>query len=250
MAKAYLDQNLSRIRLPLKSALIYAVLGALWIFFSDRLAGMLAPTPDYFKQISLAKGWLFVLFTALLIYLLVSQVLKEVEKSQEAQRLSEEGFRTMFEMASVGLAQADPHTGRWQQVNEKLCAITGYSAQELKGMHFLDVTHPEDRPSDWQAFQLVVKGKQPAYRNEKRYVRKDGAIVWVNVNATVVEDDSGRPLYSLAVIEDITERKQAEAALEESLSLYQAILESTADGILVVDLRERVVGWNRKFKEM
>ena len=196
------------------------------------------------------KGWLFVLSTALLIYLLVSRSLKEMEKSQEALRLSEERFRTMFELASVGMAQADPRTGRWQRVNERLCAITGYSAQELLGKRFLDITHPEDQQHDWEDFQLVVQGEKPAYRNEKRYVRKDGAIVWVNVNVTVVDDDSGQPLYSLAVIEDITERKQAEAALEESLSLYQTILESTADGILVLDLEGRVVNWNRKFKEM
>ena len=95
-------------RLPLKIAAIYAVVGVLWIFFSDQLAHMLSHTPQTLKQISMAKGWLYVVLTALLLFKLVSRGLKEILRSQEVLRLSEEQFRVMFDLASVGMAQAEP----------------------------------------------------------------------------------------------------------------------------------------------
>ncbi|MHC1744202.1 MAG: response regulator [Syntrophobacteraceae bacterium] len=132
------------------------------------------------------------------------------ERAEKTLRESEELFRSIFDMAAVGIAQADPRTGHWLRVNDRLSAITGYTSDELVRMSFLDLTHPEDRQRDWNAFQKVVRGDAPHYRNEKRYVRKDGEIVWVNVNVSVLGSDNGSPGYSLAVIEDITERKGLE----------------------------------------
>ena len=146
--------------------------------------------------------------------------------SEQALRESEARSRLMFDLASVGMAQADPRTGRFQRVNPKMCEITGYTADELLGgMSFSDITHPEDRLGDWEAFQQVVEGKAAAYRKEKRYVRKDGALVWVNVNVTLHRDSSGQPLFSLAVIEDITARKKAEMALQESQERFRAFMD-------------------------
>ena len=137
-------------------------------------------------------------------------------KAEAALRESEDQFRAIFELASVGIAQADIRTGQWLRVNQKMCAITGYSADELLRLHISQVTHPDDRQSDWAAFQRVVRGEQPDYRMEKRYIRKDGSLVWVNVNMTVIRDAAGQPTRTVAAIEDITVRKQAEAALEKA----------------------------------
>ena len=131
-------------------------------------------------------------------------------------RQSEEQFRAMFEVASIGMAQADVRTGQWLRVNDKLCAITGYTAEELLRLRVSEITHPEDREQDWQAFERVVRGEAPDYRMEKRYVRKDGALVWVNVNMTVIRDADGQPLRTMATIEDITDRKRLE---EERIEL-------------------------------
>jgi PAS domain S-box-containing protein len=122
---------------------------------------------------------------------------------------------SMFQLASIGMAQADPQTGQWLSVNQKMCAITGYTAAELLRMRISELTHPEDRQKDGEEFARVVRGEAPDYCLEKRYVRKDGAVAWVNVNMTVIRDAAGQPVRTLATIEDITERKQAEQRVRE-----------------------------------
>jgi PAS domain S-box-containing protein len=112
------------------------------------------------------------------------------------------------------MAQADPHTQRWLRVNAKFCEITGYSADEMLNMRIIELTHPLDRQPDLDLFQRVVRGEVPDYRMEKRYLRKGGTVVWVNVNMTVIRDAASQPARIMATIEDITERKrEAEAAL-------------------------------------
>ena len=113
------------------------------------------------------------------------------------------------------MAQADPRTGQWLRVNQKMCAITGYSAAELLRMRISELTHPDDRQKDGDEFARVVRGAAPDYRLEKRYMRKDGAVAWVNVNMTVIRDAAGQPVRTMAAIEDITERKQAEQRVRE-----------------------------------
>ena len=98
----------------------------------------------------------------------------------------------MFDVAPVGVAQADPATGRLLAVNPRMCLITGYSADELLTMRVPEITHPDDRERDRELFQNVVKGEAPEYRLEKRYIRKDGSIAWVNVNMVVLRDAAGR----------------------------------------------------------
>ena len=136
----------------------------------------------------------------------------ERKQAEAALKESEAQFRAMFELASIGMAQADPRTGQWLRVNQKMCAITGYRADELLEMRVSEITHPDDRPQDWELFQRVIRGETPDYRLEKRYVRKDGSTAWVNVNMTVIRDAAGQPVRTMATIEDISERKQAEAA--------------------------------------
>jgi PAS domain S-box-containing protein len=155
-------------------------------------------------------------------------VVRDITERKQAEkelRESEAQFRAMFEVASIGIAQADIRTGQWLRVNQKICAITGYSAEEMLQMRVPEITHPEDRQRDWEAFQRVVLGEAPNYRMEKRYVRKDGSLVWVNVNMTVIRDADGQPLRTIATIEDISERKQAEQALQ----YHEALLKETGN---------------------
>ena len=146
----------------------------------------------------------------------INQDITERKQSEETLRESREQFRTMFEMASIGMAQADPRTGRWLRVNQKMCEITGYSSDELLTMLVPEITHPEDRERDWDAFQNVINGKSSNYRIEKRYIRKDGETVWVSVNMTVIRDVTGQPLRTVATIEDITDRRRAEEQIRAS----------------------------------
>ena len=134
-------------------------------------------------------------------------------RAEQALEKSEQNFRAMFEVASIGMAQTDPQTGQWTRVNRKLSEITGYSEAALCGMKVFEITHPEDRARDWELFQRVVRGDAPNYHIEKRYVRRDGSLAWVNVNMAVIRDADGRAVRTMATIEDITERKQLEAQL-------------------------------------
>ena len=153
----------------------------------------------------------------------------ERKKAEAALRESEEQFRAIFEVASIGIAQADISTGQWLRVNQKMCAITGYSAEEMLEMRVPDITHPEDRHHDWEAFQRVVRGEALDYRMEKRYIRKDSSLVWVSVNMTVIRDADGQPLRTIATIEDITERKRAEEDIKRlNEELEQRVRERTA----------------------
>ncbi len=154
------------------------------------------------------------------------QDITERKQAEALLRESEEQLRTMFELASIGIAKADPRTGQWLSVNKKMCAITGYSADELLRMKIPEITHPEDRPTDRELFQQVVRGERADYRIEKRYLRKDGTEAWVNVNMSLLHDAEGKALRTMATIEDITERKLAEAALIESEWRFRVLFQN------------------------
>ena len=166
--------------------------------------------------------------------------------AQAALRESEEEFRAMFEMASIGMAQADPATGKLQRVNQKLCDITGYSEAELLQLKVRDITHPEDRDLEWELFQRVVRGENPNYNLEKRYVRKDQNFVWVNVHMSVIRDRSGQPVRTMATIENITARRLGE---EERRRLITA-LEQAAESLVITDLNGMILYVNPAFERI
>lgn len=148
--------------------------------------------------------------------------------AQEALRKSEAEFRAIFEVASVGIVQVYPDTGQFIRCNQTYCDIVGYSESELFNMKFPELTHPEDRERDFESFQRAARGETPLYSSEKRYIRKDGTIVWVRLNATFLGDENGRPLRTVAICEDITERKQADEEIRKlNDELEQRVKERT-----------------------
>jgi PAS domain S-box-containing protein len=130
-------------------------------------------------------------------------------QAEAAQREGEQRLRLTYEHAFTSIAEVDPR-GRFLRVNEQLSIITGYSREELLGRTFLDITHPEEREADLDQFRRQMAGDIAAYALEKRYIRKDGSTVWVELSASRVDDESGNPLYGIRVVRDITERKRAE----------------------------------------
>jgi PAS domain S-box-containing protein len=138
------------------------------------------------------------------------QDIHDFKMSQIAIAESEARFRTIFEIATLGIAQVDPMTGQIILVNSYYETITGYSKYELLNLKFPDLTHPDDRTRDWEIFSKAARG-EGEYRNEKRYLKKDGTIVWVRIHVAFIRDEQGNPLRTVAICEDITERKDAEA---------------------------------------
>lgn len=136
-------------------------------------------------------------------------------RAQEALLASEEEFRAFFETAAVGSVELRLD-GKFHKTNARFRDITGYSAEELSQRSPLDITHPDDRSHDSELLSLFLSGDTPTYFNRKRFVRKDGHVVWVEVTAAMVRDAQGRALRTAAVIQDVTERKTAEEALRTS----------------------------------
>src|SRR3989442_15826502 len=128
---------------------------------------------------------------------------------------SEALYRQTFELATAGIAHVDL-SGRFMKVNRRLCEILGYGEQELIGRPVKEISHPEDRNLTDSQRMRVRSGEKPSVRFEKRYIRKSGAIVWVDLSVALACDASGGPQYEIALFEDITERKKAEAALREA----------------------------------
>ncbi len=164
-------------------------------------------------------------------------------------RRSEERFRVLFESGPVGIAAVNEAL-RFTAANHAFCDLVGYREEELRRMRFLDITHPENAAADRQAVQELMRGAAPFYRTEKRYLRKDGTMVWAMTTVNVVRDGAGRFQHLLAMVEDISGRKRAEQEREHVISLLQATLESTADGILEIDASGKIVHYNQRFARM
>ncbi|MEH2314140.1 MAG: PAS domain S-box protein [Nostoc sp.] len=159
------------------------------------------------------------------------------KQTEVALRESEERFRAMFNQAAVGISLT-ALDGRFLQINSALCEITGYSHEELIQMNFQEITHPEDLEVDSENARRVLAQEISDYSLEKRYIRKDGSIVWVNLTSSAVWDVNRLPKYALGIIEDISKRKRVEITqnfLVEASTLlaasldYEITLESVAN---------------------
>lgn len=191
----------------LRGGLIGTTLSALlaWYFFIPPSASLVAENPAGMLSITvfLLMGYLFAFFA---------------ERLREAKERTEIRFEATFEQAAVGIALLDPD-GRWLRVNRKLCDIVGYHPDELLSKSFQDITHPDDLSSDLEFVGQVLAGEINTYTLEKRYLRKDGSIIWINLSVSLVRQPDGSPGYFISVVEDISARKEAEANLTEAKRL-------------------------------
>ncbi len=161
---------------------------------------------------------------------LVDELVTERKAAEEALCESEERFRGTFEQAAVGMAHV-ARDGRYLRINQKFCDIVGYTREEMLSRRFQDITHPEDLDSDLSYIQRVLAGGAETYSVEKRYIRKDGSIVWGNLTVSLVREPSGEPAYFISVLEDISDRKLGEEALRQSEKKFRNIVESSPMGM-------------------
>ena len=136
----------------------------------------------------------------------------ERKRAEEALRESEERFRTAFEEGTVAMALTALDS-TLLKVNSSFCRMLGFSESELVGRSFTEITHPDDVAANLVGTRRLACGEISSFRMEKRYIRKDGGVIWADMSTASVRDANGRPLYCVTHVQDVTDRKQAEEAL-------------------------------------
>lgn len=225
-------------------------------FGKSRVGGKLPPSVYEFKG-KRKDGMLFELEASVSAstvtgHSYITSIVRDIterKRAEERLRESETRFRAMFEQANVGIMQAS-FDGILLKVNPGFCKIVGYSEEEASGMSLRDLTHPDDYEMEKALTRQLMTGEIPGYSIEKRYFRNDGRLVWGQMTATLVSQSPGEPFYMLAIVEDITERKQAEQALRESENKYRLLMEQASDGIHTYDMQGNFIETNSKLSEM
>jgi diguanylate cyclase (GGDEF)-like protein/PAS domain S-box-containing protein len=202
----------------------------------------------YNYQTTRAGDELEVLMTVTPIYrdgfLLLHCVSMDVTAQVRAERQfvdSERRFRETFEQAAVGIAHVAVD-GTWLKVNHRFCDIVGYSEEELRQLKFQDITHPDDLEPDWAKAKALLRGEITTYSIEKRYIRKDHDIVWVNLTVSVARDELGNPEYFISVVEDIRGRKQVEAERDELIRTLEEQVRRRTDELERLSMTDALTG--------
>ncbi len=154
----------------------------------------------------------------------IISITRDITERKRAEKMlleSEERYRATFDLTALGIAHLGLD-GRWLRVNQTLCDIVGYTREELLNKTFQEITHPDDLDTDLEYVRQVLAGEIQTYSMEKRYYRKDGALIWINLTVALVRESSGEPEYFISVVEDITGRKRIEeeiGRLNDSLEI-------------------------------
>ncbi|MBD2017296.1 PAS domain S-box protein [Microcoleus sp. FACHB-53] len=178
-------------------------------------------------------------------------VVIDISERKQAEAIlheSEERFRATFEQADVAIAQVAAN-GQFLRVNPKLCGIIGYKRRELLTKTLIEITHPEDRVATQAYLSEFFNNQRETLHFEKRYVHKTGSLIWARVTVSLVREPSGVPQYCISVIEDITERKQAEAELHRANRDRINLLESITEAFFAVDREWRFTYINSKTEQ-
>ncbi|MCP4633847.1 MAG: PAS domain S-box protein [candidate division Zixibacteria bacterium] len=166
----------------------------------------------------------------------IVQDITEKRKAEKALRQSEKRFRSYYELGLIGMAIISPDK-QWIDVNNRLCKILGYSADELKQMTWTDLTHPDNLDDSILKFDQTVKGEIDGFDIDKQYIQKNGIPIHVEISAKCVYRDDGKPDHIVALIEDVTERNNALAALKKSEEKYKSVFNSFIDLYYETDMK-------------
>jgi len=163
----------------------------------------------------------------------------QVAERTAALKESDQRFRQAFEYSAIGICLLSP-AGQFLQVNQALCQMMGYSADELLQKHSYDITHPEDIEDNFRYLQQLLSGKEDAFYREKRFIHQNGSIIYGLVSVSLVQDKNNQPLYLIGQVQNITERKKAEIALRQHEAQMNAIVTNTSDGLLILNHQGKI----------
>ena len=165
---------------------------------------------------------------------------ERLKKNEEELRKSEHKFRTIFDRAALGIVTSDTE-GRLVDFNQRFLEIIGYPREEITKKSFAEVTHPDDLTKNLELFASIKEGKIDGYDIEKRYVRKDGSVIWIHLFVSKLVDPYGHLEKGLIIIEDITERKLMSETLRESEEQFSKLVAAIPDFVIVTDMRGIIV---------
>jgi PAS domain S-box-containing protein len=175
----------------------------------------------------------------------LKQEIRERQQAEEALRESEERFRATFEQAAVGICQSSLD-GRFLRLNQKFCDLVGYTHEEMLNRTWMDITYPEDLDAGLELVQRMWQKEIDTYTLQKRYIRKDGSIIWVNIACSLVRESSGEPKYTIALVEDISDRKQAEDKLHQNEFNLLEAQRIAHIGSWELDLNTQKITWSEE----
>src|SRR5215217_6815269 len=173
----------------------------------------------------------------------------ERKRTEDALREMRDRFRSVFDHAPIGVAMVSLE-GRYLQVNRSLCEILGYTEEELQALTWREITHPDDLAASSAYARRIVEGEFPRYHLEKRFLLADSHTVWASLSVSLVRDSESEPLYFVSQIQDVTERKKVEEALERLSHQHEKVLEAAGEGIFGLDLHGNVTFVNPAASDM
>ena len=190
-----------------------------------------------------------VMIEGLKYYQTIGRDITERKRVENTLKESENRFRKIFEESPFSILMTGKDFGIIR-ANSSFCNFIGYTEEELKSFTFRNFTHPDYIGNDEISLLKLIAGEIPVYQTEKKYIRKDGSIIWGSTTVSIIRNKKDEVQFFLVMIEDITTQKKAAFELDNSFSLLKATLESTEDGMLVVDSSGKIVQYNQKFIDM
>lgn len=197
------------------SSIQFPVFNRLWELRIEATDEFLKQEVSLIPNLGLAGGTVLALLLGISIYYAVIAIQrnKQLKEKSDALKNSEETFRSAMQYAAIGMALVSLE-GKWLKVNQSLCQIVGYPEEELLKLTFQDITHPEDLELDLRYVKKLVSGKIKTYQMQKRYIHKNGDIVWVLLSGSLLRNAEGTPLYFIAQIQSIDAQKKIEEELK------------------------------------
>ncbi|MEI7812474.1 MAG: PAS domain S-box protein [Ignavibacteria bacterium] len=198
------------------------------------------------------KAWLHIYFAAFhshgeIHLMIIANDITERKKAEKDLFLSEKHFDRLFQEVPLGMGMIDLNQ-KFLSVNSKFVEITGYSEEDLKEKTFADISLLDKSEPDQMEMEKILNGNIPSYNISKKYIRKNGSIVWINHTGSVIRDIDGKPVYLIVMIEDITDKKNAEIALKKSEARIHNIINSISSQIAVIDKTGLIIMVNQAWR--